>query len=147
MCGPGAWCAPVGSPATSPFAVAMRGRWLSLGLALVLAVLGYNWWLDLTRGARALGQASAMVTLSATRADCTVKRTDAKSGDKVPCDEVAAYLRDKLNLSPGASVGVTVLGKVNPDAVAAVSKDLSTHGFKVGGILRVGFIGEPGGAR
>ena len=125
----------------------MRGRWLGLGVALALAMVGYNWWLDLTRGARALGQASAMVTLSDARADCTVKRTGANSGDKVQCSEVGAYLRDKLNLSPGASVGVTTLGKVNPDAVTAVSKDLSTHGFKVAGVLRVGFSSEPRGAR
>jgi hypothetical protein len=147
VCTRGSNWALLGGPSTSPLAVAMQGRWLGFGVALVLAVVGYNWWLDLTRGARALGKASAMVTLSDTRADCTVKRTDAKSGDKVPCGEVSAYLRDRFNLSPGASVGLTVLGKVKPDAVAAVSNDLSTHGFKVAGVLRVGFISEPGGAR
>jgi hypothetical protein len=147
VCTRGSNWALLGGPSTSPLAVAMKGRWLSLGVALVLAVVGYNWWLGLTRGARALGQASAMVTLAETRVDCTVKRTDAKSGAKVPCSEVGAYLRDKFKLSPGASVGVTALGKVNPDALAALSTDLSAHGFKLAGVLRVGFISEPGGAR
>ena len=147
LCARGAWWALLGGPSTSPLAVAMTGRWLGLGVAFVLALVGYNWWLDLTRGARALGQASAMVTLSARRVDCIVQRTGAKSGDRVPCGEVGAYLRDTLNLSRGTSVGLTALGKVNPDALASVSKDLSAHGFKIAGVLRVGIIGEPGGAR
>ena len=128
-----------GVPSATPVAFVMTGRWLGLGIALVLAVVGYNWWLGLTRGARALGQASAMVTLSDKRSDCTVKRTDAKSADAVSCSEVAAYLRDKLHVRPGASVGITVLGKVSPDAMAVVSNDLSTHGFKVAAVFRVGF--------
>jgi hypothetical protein len=126
----------------------MTGRWLGLGVLLVLGVVGYRWWLDLTRGARALGEASAMVTLSDKRADCAVKRDDGKPGDMVPCNDVSTYLRDKLNLSPGASVGIAVLGKVSPDTVTAVSSELSARGFKVAGVIRVGFITEPGnGAR
>ena len=125
----------------------MTGRWLALGIALVLGAVAYDWWLDLTRGARSLGQASATVSISDTTADCIVKPTNARSGERVPCDEVSAYLRERLNLSPGASVGITALGKVTPSAVSAVSQELSVHGFKVAGVLHVGFKSEPGGAR
>ena len=125
----------------------MRGRWLALGIALLLGVIGYRWWLDLTRGARALGQASAMVTVSENHTACTVRRYGEKPGSSVPCDQVGVYLRDKLNLNPGASVGISAIGKVSPDAVAAISQDLSAHGFKVAALLRVGLVSEPGGAR
>jgi hypothetical protein len=125
----------------------MRGRWLSLAILLILGVAGYAWW-HLTRAARALDQASAMVSLSDARADCIIRRSDRKVGDTVPCSDVSAYLRDKLNLGPGASIGIAVLGKVAPDSVTAVSTDLSGHGFEVAGVIRVGFIREPrGGAR
>jgi hypothetical protein len=125
----------------------MTGRWLGLGVLLVLGVVGYRWWLDLTRGARALGEASAMITLSDKRADCTVKRNDEKISNAVPCNEVSAYLRGRLNLTRGASVGLAVLGKVAPDRETAVSQQLSADGFKVAGVIHVGFISEPGGAR
>jgi hypothetical protein len=89
-----------------------------------------------------------MITISDTRTDCTVKPSDGKRlGERIPCNEVGAYLRDRLNVSPGASVGITAVGKVTPDAVSAVSKEVSVHGFKVAGVLRVGFISEPGSAR
>ena len=123
----------------------MKGRWLGLGVALVLGVIGYAWWLNLTRGARALGRASAMVTISEKNPTCAVKRSEGKLSDKVSCDQVAVYLRDKLNLSPGAFVGIAVLGKVAPDAVAGVSNELTADGFKVAGVIRVGYITEPGG--
>ena len=125
----------------------MRGRWLGLGIALVLGLVGYRWWLDLTRGARALGHAAAMVTVSDDRTVCTVRRYGEKSGASVPCDQVGSYLRDKLTLNSEASVGITATGKVSPDAVTAISQELSAHGFKVAAVLRVGFISEPGGAR
>src|SRR5215469_5957910 len=121
----------------------MKGRWLSLGVALFLGVVGYSWWLDLTRGARALGRASAMVTLSEREPTCTVKRSDGKVSDKVPCDEVTAYLRNTLNLRPGTFIGIAVLGKVTPNATAAVSNELTADGFKVAGVLRVGSIADP----
>src|SRR5262245_27416808 len=125
----------------------MKGRWLGLVVVLLLGVVGYVWWLHLTRGARALGHASAMVTVSDTRAVCTVRRYGEKPGSGVPCDQVSAYLQDKLRLNPGASVGITAVGKVSPDAVAAISQELSAHGYKVAAVIRVGFISEPGGAR
>ena len=125
----------------------MKGRSLALGALVLLGVVSYVWWLHLTRTARALGQASAIVTLSDARADCAVRRNDGKQGERVPCDEVGVYLRDKLVLRPGASVGITVLGKVTPDAVAAVAKELTADGFKVAGVVHVGFISKPGGAR
>ena len=108
----------------------------------MLGVVGYRWWLDLTRGARALGHASAMVTVSEDHAACTVRRYAERVGSSVPCDQVGTYLREKLNLSPGASVGISAIGKVSPDAVATISRDLSAHGFKVAAVLRVGFISE-----
>jgi hypothetical protein len=125
----------------------MRGRWLALGVALLLGVVGYRWWLDLTRGARALGHASAMVTVSEGHAACTVRRYAEKLGSSVPCEEVGAYLREKLSLNPGAFVGISAVGKVGPDAIETISRDLSAHGFKVAAVLRVGSISEPGGAR
>src|SRR5215469_14234309 len=109
----------------------MKGRWLSLGVALFLGVVGYNWWLDLTRGARALGRASAIVTLSEGQTACTVRRYGEKPGSSVPCDHVGAYLRDTLNVNAGASVGINAIGKVSPDAVSAISQELSAHGYKV----------------
>jgi hypothetical protein len=132
----------LGGPSTAPLAVAMRGRWLGFGIALVLGVVGYKWWLDLTRGARALGHASAMVTVSDDHTACTVRRYGETPGSSVPCDQVGSYLRDKLNLSAGASVGITATGKVSPDAVTAISQELSAHGLKVAAVLRVGFISE-----
>jgi hypothetical protein len=125
----------------------MTGRWLGFGVLLFLGVVGYVCWLNLTRGVRAVGQAAAMVTISGTGTDCQVRRNDGKRGSRVPCEVVSAYLRDRLNLSPGASVGIAALGKVPANAVAAVSKDLSMSGFKVAGAIRVGFISEPSGAR
>jgi hypothetical protein len=85
-----------------------------------------------------------MVTISDKRTDCTVMRMDANSGHNVPCDEVGAYLRDNLHVGSGAFVGIAVTGKVPPDAQAALSKDLSMNGFKVAGVIRIGFITEPG---
>jgi hypothetical protein len=41
-------------------------------------------------------------------------------------------------------VGIAALGRVSANAVTAVSKDLAVNGFKVAGIIRVGFITEPG---
>jgi hypothetical protein len=113
-----------------------------LGVALLLGVVGYRWWLELTRGARALGHASAMVTVSEGHAACTVRRYAESLGSSVPCGEVGAYLREKLNLSPGASVGISSVGRVSPDAVGRISRDLSAHGLKVAAVLRVGFISE-----
>jgi len=121
----------------------MKGRWLALCVAVLMGAASYAWWLHLTHGVRALGRASAMVTISDKRADCAVRRVSAKSGDNVPCSEVSAYLRDKLNLGSGTFVGIVVMGKVPPDAETAVSKELTTNSFKVAGVLRVGFITEP----
>ena len=125
----------------------MRSRWLSLGVLLLLGILGYAWWWNFTRGARSLGRAVAMVTISEKRTDCTVMRSDTKSGHNVPCNEVSAYLRDNLHVDSGAFVGIAVTGKVSPGAQAALSKDLSMNGFKVAGVIRIGFIKEPRGAR
>jgi hypothetical protein len=88
-----------------------------------------------------------MVTVSQDHAACTVRRYAEKLGSSVPCDRVGAYLREKLNLNPGASIGISTIGEVSPDAVAAISKDLSAHGLKVAAVLRSGFISEPDGAR
>ena len=119
---------------------------MGLGVALVLGVVGYNWWLDLTRGARALGHASAIITISEGHTACAVRRYGEKASD-VPCDHVGAYLRETLKLNPGAAVGITTVGKVSPDAVSAISQELSARNFKVAAVLRVGFVTEPGGGR
>jgi len=125
----------------------MKGRSLGLVIVLLLGVVGYVWWLHLTHGARALGHASAMVTVSDNRAACIVRRYGEKPGSSVPCDQVSGYLHDKLSLKPGASVGITAVGKVSPDAVAAISHELAAHGYKVAAVIRIGFITEPGGGR
>jgi hypothetical protein len=108
-----------------------------LGVALLLGVVGCRWWLDLTRGARALGHASAIVTVAQDRTACAVRRYGEKPCSSGPCDQVGTHLRDKLNLNPGVSIGISAIGKVNPDAVAALSQELTAHGFKVAAVLRV----------
>ena len=127
----------------------MKALWLALGAVILLGVVAGAWWFHLTRGARALDGAAATVTLRDSRADCSVRPRRGQADSQVPCDELGRYLRDTLTLRSGDSVSVAVLGRVKPEAVTAVSNELSAHGFKVAGVLRVGFITEPGpsGAR
>jgi hypothetical protein len=121
----------------------MTGRWLGFVVLIVLMAAGYGWWLRLTKGVRAVGQADAVVIISEGRAVCSVRRADTKTRHDVPCRDVGSYLRNDLRIGPGAAVGITAVGKVGRDAVAAVSSDLSGNGYKIAGIMRVGLIGEP----
>ena len=100
----------------------------------------------MTGGVRALGRADAVVIVSDGRATCSVRRNDANTRE-VPCRDVSSYLRANFKLHPGATGSITAVGKVSRDTVAAVSADLSAHGFRVAGVVGVGFISESRGAR
>src|SRR5579872_6292536 len=109
----------------------MTGRRLGIVVVILLVVAGYGWWLRLTKGVRALGNADAVVTVSRTPANCSISRNGTNIRHEVPCADVSPYLSEALKLGPGATVGITALGEVAPGTLAAISTDLSAHGFKV----------------
>jgi hypothetical protein len=116
----------------------MSGRFLGLLVIIIVTVIGYGWWLRLTKGVRAVGQAEAVVIVSGDRTGCAVRRGDAKPRRGVSCRDVGTYLQNELRLARGTAVGIRVVGKISPEQVAAVSSDLSTHGYQVVGVLRAG---------
>ena len=123
----------------------MQLRWLAVGLAVLGSALsGHAYGSDPTADTAAPDPVVVMVwDLSP---GCNVRQHSGAPGHRLPCEDVAKYLRDVLHLERGALVRIDVGGDVTPEAVASVSTDLSLNGFKVTDGYRVGFITQPHGS-
>jgi len=82
---------------------------------------------------RAHARPVAAVTFAEDYPTCTVGVGDRwlTDGRTVPCEAVAVYLRDTLQLHEGAGVRIRHQGGYNPQTEAAMTNQLSRNGFLI----------------
>jgi len=117
-----------------------------LGMAALVAYL-INVGLDfMVKFERARARPVAAVTFAEDYSTCTVGVGDRwpTDGRTMPCEAVAVYLRDTLQLHEGAGVRILHLGRYNPQTEDAMTDQLSRNGFLIA--PEVSRITEPAGA-
>ena len=92
-------------------------------------------------------KADVLISILRDGATCTVTARGRKLGEGVPCSGIGRYLHDQLQLEPGTTVVVGVSDKTNRSLIDVISSELALFGYVSAGVMRVGFITEPGADR
>ena len=92
-------------------------------------------------------KADVLVSILRNGATCTVVARGRKLGEGVPCSGIGRYLRDQLQLEPGTTVAIGVSDEIDRSIIDVVSSDLGRFGYVRAGVMRVGFVTEPGADR
>ena len=112
-------------------------------VAAAALAAGVAWWLRETRSARAFDSAAALVKLSRSGMTVSLSADRSEEGASVSSVELVAYLRNARKVSPGARIGIVVLDSSKEAEIEPVQSQLVDAGFKVAGVMKVGFITEP----
>jgi len=118
-----------------------------LGVAVVAVAVGFVWWLHQARSVHAFDSVAALVKLSRLGMTVSIPMSHLEVGESVSSAELIGYLRNSRNLRPGARIGVVVLDNDMEAKIESVRSKLVDAGFKVSGVMKVGFITGPAGAR
>ena len=108
-----------------------------------LLIGAYNGWLwYISRDARVRDNADAFV--SAFRRDglCEVRRQLKGPETAMPCADVGRYLHEQ-NIRSGGTVSIGVSAESSEETLKALTGPIKGEGFKIVGILKVGFVTEP----
>jgi hypothetical protein len=125
----------------------MKSSIVILGGAAVALAAGIAWWLHQTRSARDFDSAAALVKLSRSGMTVSVSMDHVEAGESVALAELVGHLRNAQKLRPGARIGIVVFDSNMEAEVEPVRSQLIDAGFKVAGVMKVGFITEPAGDR
>jgi hypothetical protein len=68
-----------------------------------------------------------------------------EEGARVSSAELIAHLRNSRKLSPGARIGIVILDSSKEAEIEPVQSQLLDAGFKIAGVMKIGFITEPSG--
>jgi hypothetical protein len=116
--------------------------YLSVLIVLIVgAYSGWRWYIS--RDARVRDNADAFVWMFRGDGQCEIRRTLKGSGTSVPCADAGRYIRATLNVSPGGTVTIGASAETSEASMDVLTASIKREGFKIAGILKVGFITEP----
>jgi hypothetical protein len=119
----------------------------AIAILLVLVVLivgGYSgWWWYISRDARVRDNADAFVSMFNGDGQCEIRRKLKGPGIGLPCADAGRYIRETLKVSSGGTVTIGASAQISEASMDVLTASIKREGFKVVGILKVGFITEP----
>lgn len=118
----------------------MKASTLIVCVVLVAAV-GLGWWRYQARFARALDNSSTIVRIS--NAGVEVSSPPGRSVESVDPEKLVAHLREVLRLAAGSTVGIVISGEGAAADSQFIQSRLIEAGFRISGVMKVGFITTP----
>lgn len=113
-------------------------------LFVVLIVGAYRgWWWYISRDARVRDNADAFVSMFRADGQCEIRRKLKGPETRIPCADAGRYIREALKVSSGGTVTIGVSAETSEASMDVLIASIRREGFKIVGILKVGFITEP----
>jgi hypothetical protein len=111
---------------------------------VVLIVGAYGgWWWYISRDARVRDNADAFVSMFKGEGQCEIRRKLKGPGTSIPCADAGRYIREALKVSSGGTVTIGASAETSEASMDVLTASIKREGFKIVGILKVGFITEP----
>jgi hypothetical protein len=111
---------------------------------VVLIVGAYSgWWWYISRDARVRDNADAFVSMFRGDSQCEIRRTLKGAGTSVPCADAGRYIRETLKVGSSGTVTVGASAETSEASMDVLTASIKREGFRIVGILKVGFITEP----
>jgi hypothetical protein len=111
---------------------------------VIMLVGAYSgWWWHVSRDARVRDNADAFVSLFRSDGQCEIRQKLEGPGASIPCVDAGRYIREALKVSLGGTVTIGVSAEISEASLDALTASIKHEGFKIVGILKVGFITEP----
>jgi hypothetical protein len=111
---------------------------------VVLIVGAYGgWWWYISRDARVRDNANAFVSMFRSDGQCEIRRKLDDPGTSIPCADAGRYIRESLKVSPGGTVTIGASAETSEASIDVLTASIRREGFKIAGILKVGFLTEP----
>jgi hypothetical protein len=111
--------------------------------ALLVAGAYSGWWWYISRDARVRDNADAFVSMFKGNGQCEIRRKLEGLGTSIPCADAGRYIRDALKVGSGGTVTLGASADAGEASLDVLTASIEREGFKIVGILKVGFITEP----
>jgi hypothetical protein len=118
-----------------------------LGFAVLIVGAYGGWWFYISRDARVRDNADAFVSMFSGDGQCEIRQKLEGVGTSVPCADAGRYIREALKVRSGGTVTVGASAETSEASMNVLTASIKREGFKIVGILKVGFITEPNRSR
>ena len=118
---------------------------IAILLVLVVLIVGAycgRWWY-VSRDARARDNADAFVSMLKGDGQCEIRRNLKGPGTTISCAEAGRFIREALKVRSGGTVTIWASAETSDASMDVLTASIKREGFKIVGILKVGFITEP----
>jgi hypothetical protein len=113
-------------------------------VSVVLVIGAYSgWWWYISRDARVRDNADAFVSMFRGDGQCEIRRKLKGPGTSIPCADSGRYIRETLKVRSGGTVTIGASAETSEASMDVLTASIRREGFKIVGILKVGFITEP----
>jgi len=114
-------------------------------LVFVVLIVGAccGWWWYISRDARVRDNADAFVAIFRGDEQCQIRRKLEGPGTSIPCAAAGRYIREALKVRSGGTVTIGASAETSEASMDVLTASIKSEGFRIVGILKVGFITEP----
>jgi hypothetical protein len=114
-------------------------------LVLVVLVIGAysGWWWYISWDARVRDNADTFVSMFGGDGQCEIRRKLKGPRTSIPCADAGRYIREALKVSSGGTVTIGASAEASEASMDVLTASIKREGFKIVGILKVGFVTEP----